>query len=121
MRKALVADGAFLGHIGGDDFFAGWQGKSLDQARGKVAALREAFRHQVETFYDKDAREAGGILAKDRSGVERKFPLLTISAAVMHLKPGRGGVTPDAVAQRIAELKKIAKRAEDGIAAGSVG
>jgi diguanylate cyclase (GGDEF)-like protein len=121
MKKALVADGAFLGHIGGDDFFAGWRDTDPDSARQRVADLRDAFRHQVETFYDKAAREAGGIVAKDRSGVERKFPLLTVSVAVMHLKAGRGGITPDSLAERIAGMKKQAKRAENGIAEGTVG
>jgi diguanylate cyclase (GGDEF)-like protein len=121
MKKAFVADGAFLGHIGGDDFFAGWRDTDLERMRGRIAELREAFRHQVETFYDKDARAAGGIIAKDRNGVERSFPLLTVSVAVLHLKPGRDGVTPDGVARRIAEMKKDAKRAENGIAGGAMG
>jgi GGDEF domain-containing protein len=121
LKKSFIADGAFLGHIGGDDFFAGWRGIGLDQARERLADLRESFRHQVETFYDKDARDAGGIVAKDRSGVERTFPLLSVSIAVMHLKPGRGGITPDDLAQQIAVTKKESKRADDGISIGIVG
>ena len=121
LKKSFIADGAFLGHIGGDDFFAGWRGIGLDQARERLEDLRESFRHQVETFYDKDARDAGGIVTKDRSGVERTFPLLTVSVAVMHLKPGRAGITPDDLAQQIAVTKKESKRAGDGIAVGTVG
>ena len=49
------------------------------------------------------------------------FPLLTVSVAVMHLKPGRAGITPDDLAQQIAVTKKESKRADDGIAVGVVG
>lgn len=121
LKKSFIADGAFLGHIGGDDFFAGWRGIGLNQARERLTDLRESFRHQVETFYDKAARDAGGIVAKDRSGVERTFPLLSVSIAVMHLKPGRSGITPDDLAQQIAVTKKESKRADDGISIGIVG
>ncbi len=121
MKKAFVSDGAFLGHIGGDDFFAGWRDMNLDRVGERIAELREAFRDQVETFYDKDAREAGGIVAKDRAGVERTFPLLSVSIAALHLTPGRGDVTPDDLARQIADLKKKAKAAENGIAEGTVG
>lgn len=120
LKKSFIADGVFLGHIGGDDFFAGWRGVGLDQARERLVDLRESFRHQVETFYDKDARDTGGIVAKDRGGVERVFPLLSVSIAVMHLKPGRAGITPDDLAQQIAVTKKESKRADDGIAVGVV-
>ena len=121
MKKTLVADGAFLGHIGGDDFFAAWRGADPASVEAKVDALRAEFSHQVETFYDKEARERGAIVAKDRSGVERSFPLLTVSVAVMHLKEGRAAVTPDDVAGRIAVLKKAAKQAREGIAVESLG
>ena len=118
MKKAFVAEGAFLGHIGGDDFFAGWRGPNVGFVRRNVADLRETFRDEVETFYDKEAREAGYITAKDRDGAERVFPLLTVSAAILHLKAGRAPVTPDDMALRIAILKKEAKQADGGIAEG---
>lgn len=120
LKKFFIAEGAFLGHIGGDDFFVGWHGTAPDQIRQGITKLRDTFKHQVETFYDKDARDAGGIIAKDRNGLERSYPLLSVSIAVIHLKPGRGEVTADDLSQQIALLKKEAKKAADGIAEGAV-
>ncbi len=116
MRKVLPPNEAFIGHVGGDDFFAGLRGLDRKQVMTAVAELVETFRVDVESFYDEATRAAGFIVAKDRLGVERRMPLLAVSAAVVELVPGHAVRSLDEIAELIAALKKQAKAAPDRIA-----
>jgi len=76
------------------------------------------FASDVESFYDAEAREQGYLEGKDRHGEVRRFPLMSCSAAVVHLTAGREENTPsfenlDVV---LAKLKKEAKGNESHIA-----
>lgn len=115
MKKAFIGTDAFLGHVGGDDFFAGWCESGSGTARQRVARLRAKFRHQVETFYDQKARDTGGIVGKDRYGQVRTFPFLGVSCALLHLQPGRRETTIDELVTTISILKKQAKQHSEGI------
>ncbi len=107
----------FLGHVGGDDFFAGFQGLDPRDVEARVAALVAQFRSDVESFYTAADREAGGISARGRDGQTRTYPLLSCCAAVIHL-PAQG-VRPDAnsVMRRFAHLKKCAKTEPESMCA----
>ena len=70
----------FLGHVGGDDFV-------LITTPAVVDAMAHAIVHEAKqslaTFYDEEARRLGYIEAKDRAGTPTRFPLLSISIAVV--------------------------------------
>jgi diguanylate cyclase (GGDEF)-like protein len=114
LRKHLP-HGGFAGHIGGDDFFAGVEGLDASAARAVIGALLRAFAHEVQSFYDAEARTRGWISSRDRSGRPARYPLLRCSAAIVLLPSGPRTDDLDALARRIAVLKKRAKAAEDGI------
>ncbi|MBF0373783.1 MAG: GGDEF domain-containing protein [Alphaproteobacteria bacterium] len=112
--------GFFVGHIGGDDFFASCSGLGAPAVEQVVEATIARFGEDVRGFYDQEAREAGHIEALDRDGNRRRFPLLTVSACILSLPAGRGAYSLDEVARLIADIKKLAKVAPDKIARAAV-
>jgi diguanylate cyclase (GGDEF)-like protein len=99
------ARNAFFGHEGGDDFvvvcdFYDWE---------KIAALSvDSFDSKVAEFYSQEDRERGYITSVDRKGKKQKFPVVSISIAVVtnHYR------TIDSygqLAQYAAEMKKVVK------------
>lgn len=69
-----------IGHIGGDDYVV-----LTELALGEELAkkLIDEFEQMVPSFYNEEDRERGSFVGKDRFGVERTFPLMTISIAVI--------------------------------------
>lgn len=120
LAKALPRDTCFPAHVGGDDFFGGFRGQDYDEAMGTIAGLVETFRRDVESFYDDETRAAGHITGQDRVGNVVRFPLMSVSAAVVHLPAGRPVHTVDEISQLIAGLKKEAKKSPDRVAAGAL-
>jgi EAL domain-containing protein (putative c-di-GMP-specific phosphodiesterase class I)/GGDEF domain-containing protein len=108
-RKAARPETWFLGHIGGDDFFIGIRGASVEDGVAEVSALIHQFASDIESFYDPEARARGFITAEDREGRTRTFPLLSASAVLCLLPPGTAAVTIDEVSGAIAARKKEAK------------
>ena len=86
-RKAARPETWFLGHIGGDDFFIGIRGASVEDGVAEVSALIRQFASDIESFYDPEARARGFITAEDREGKTRTFPLLSASAVLCPLPP----------------------------------
>lgn len=120
LSKALPRDTSFPAHVGGDDFFGGFRRLNFDEVMKITSNLVETFRRDVESFYDDETRQRGHIIGQDRVGNVVKFPLMTVSAVVVHLAPGRPIHTVDEVSQLIATLKKEAKKSPDRIAAGAL-
>ncbi len=116
MQKLLRRDGVFLGHIGGDDFFAAFEDTPPDQVLAAVANLTGQFRHDVESFYDPATRRAGTLQGVGRDGESRHFGLLSCSAGLLVLPAGRQKLSTDAVMLQIAQIKKKAKLSADGLA-----
>ena len=121
MRKGLTGGETFIGHVGGDDFFAGFRGPTRAEVEALVGDLVERFRVDVESFYDEDARRAGCIVARDRHGEERCMPLLSVSAALVELPAGHDLCSGDELAELIAHLKKQAKVSPTKIAVARAG
>lgn len=119
MRRTFGAGDAFLGHVGGDDFFAGFPLRRPPAVIAAVAELLRVFASDAESFYDADARARRHIVARDREGREQEFPLITASAAVLGLPDGASRLTAEQVGRRIAALKRSAKAAPDRIAIAS--
>jgi GGDEF domain-containing protein len=85
MHKILLNE-YFIGHIGGDDFFAGVI--IDDDARFEdfctlVRRLIDQFKQDVREFYSAEDRERGCIVTEDREGVIREFKLLSVSAVIV--------------------------------------
>ncbi|WP_142848182.1 bifunctional diguanylate cyclase/phosphodiesterase [Telmatospirillum sp. J64-1] len=119
LKKTLGGEGCFVAHVGGDDFFAGFQGIPFAEAQNKVVQVIATFANDVESFYDDEARRNGYMTATDREGNLRRFPLLGVSAALLDLPVGRQPCSSDQISQLIADAKKGAKYSPDHICAVS--
>ena len=118
-----LGSNAFVGHIGGDDFFLGWQlSNDFDEAISQVWNVVNKFGIDVESFYSSEDREKGFILAKDRYGEMREYPMLSVSAAMLIVNTTKEHFyDEEMIAQGYAELKKHAKLIKGGsIASGSL-
>jgi diguanylate cyclase (GGDEF)-like protein len=114
-RKANASN-CFIGHIGGDDFFLAVRGETLESVKTQAADIVETFRRDVESFYEQETIERGYIESKDRDGNPRRYPLLSVCAALVTLPPQRTRLfSPDDVSQIIALLKKRAKQCASGL------
>ena len=115
LQRYISGTGTFRGHIGGDDFFAGFMSGDQTEIAAQLLSLKRAFKSDVESFYNAEHRACGYIEASDRFGSPRLFSLLDCSISVITLEPS---VTlhPDQVNAEIAALKRAAKRSDDGLA-----
>jgi diguanylate cyclase (GGDEF)-like protein len=95
----------FVGHIGGDDFVVI---TTPDRAEQVCARAIEAFDALAPLFYDAETRARGHIDAHDRQGRPTRFPLVSLSIAVVS-NAQRAILHLAEVAQRSVELKKRAK------------
>ena len=78
--------GGFVGHIGGDDFIAIVESIDVERICKEIIFY---FDHSIKKFYtDKDAEE-GYIEIENRKGMIEKFPLTSISIAVVVAEKGR--------------------------------
>ena len=81
LEKALKEKGNhddFLGHSGGDDFFAI---TTPDKIEAVTAAIIRDFDARIVNFYNEEDIKKGYILEKDRRGEVIKYPIMTISLA----------------------------------------
>ncbi|MCA1908712.1 MAG: diguanylate cyclase, partial [Magnetospirillum sp.] len=120
LAKALPRDTSFPAHVGGDDFFGGFRRMGFEESLRVASDLCTAFARDVESFYDDETRRQGHIVGQDRVGNIVRFPLMTVSAAIVHLPAGRPLFSVDDVSQLIAELKKSAKKSPNRVASASL-
>jgi diguanylate cyclase (GGDEF)-like protein len=111
LQACAAAVGGFAGHIGGDDFFFGASGMTLDAVVEMVEHLLAQFRSDAESLYDPETRAAQFLLGKDRDGNVRRFPLLAASAVVVWLPIERGTPSIEEIARLISDGKHRAKHA----------
>jgi diguanylate cyclase (GGDEF)-like protein len=109
LKALAVAGGAFAGHVGGDDFFLAVSGLDEAEVCGRLAELVALFRSDAESLYDPETRRAGVLVANDRYGNARRFPLLSVSGVAVVLPAGAPSLTPDAINAAIAANKAHAK------------
>lgn len=115
LLRKVQAKASFIGHIGGDDFFVSLTHDEMASAE-IIRGLCVKFASDAESLYSAVDRAAGGILAVDRFGHERFFPLLRVSASMLHLPAARAHLTLEMVNDQLAAGKKMAKVAATGIA-----
>jgi signal transduction histidine kinase/DNA-binding response OmpR family regulator len=103
--KKHGADGDFIGHIAGDDFVFVTTAECADEV---CRGICERFDHLIRLYYDPVDRAAGFIETKDRFGVQRRFPIMSVSIAAIslsHTKTYAG----------LAELAAVGKRTAKAI------
>ncbi len=98
----------FVGHIGGDDFVLVAETDIMLTVVKQVVA---DFDSGIPAFYNEEDRSRGCIESADRQGMIRRFPLVSISVAVLNIQPGRFENIGEIV-EIITGLKKYAKSKE---------
>ena len=76
----------FVGHIGGDDFIAIVPSKDVEKLCQTIIYM---FDNNVQKFYNDKDREEGYIEVANRKGIIEKFPITSISIAVVVVDEGR--------------------------------
>lgn len=114
MKKHFPEEEVFLGHVGGDDFFIGLTRGESAVCNQRVSSLINSFRRDAESLYNLEDRLRGIIIAKDREGKKKSFPLLSISAAIVNLPANRSRKKGDrnALGKLITRAKSCAKQSE---------
>ena len=103
--KRIGRETDFLGHIGGDDFIIV---TSPQRAENLARTVADAFDRDVPALYDPGDRAKGWIAAKDRRGNSAKFPLMSLSLAIVTESPRI--TSYQSIGEVAAELKSFAKR-----------
>jgi diguanylate cyclase (GGDEF)-like protein len=107
-KEALGEQDVFVGHEGGDDFvtivdYSHW--------RNFAQSFLERFDSGVHKFYSEADSKNGYIDSVNRQGQKMRFPLMSISVAVVSNKSRRFAHHAEIV-QVAAEVKKLAKKKE---------
>jgi diguanylate cyclase (GGDEF)-like protein len=95
----------FLGHIGGDDFLVI---TSPDKYEEICRQIIEDFDRKILSLYNETDVKNKYILTRDRQGQEKKFPVMSISLAVVVSEAGRYENYLQ-IAEAAAEVKKYVK------------
>ena len=115
LRKELGNGDWFIGHIGGDDFFAGIHDAPSAQVLNQIQYLLAKFSADVQSLYDPEDRQRGFIRACDRFGEKREMPLMRCSAALIEMRPGERYGCVEALGRVIAHMKHQAKTSISGL------
>ena len=78
--KEIKQDNTFVGHVGGDDFLFICP---ILRIRPLCEEIISRFDMVIRNFYNDDDLELGGIISTARNGETRKFPVMSISIAVI--------------------------------------
>ncbi len=111
-RQAVAAYGSntdFIGHIGGDDFVIISTPDAIQNIGNEIIRLLD---DEIVQFYNQEDRQAGYIITKDRQGIAKKFPFVSISIAVVN-NERRTFTNVGEIVKIVTELKKFAKQ-KDG-------
>ena len=95
----------FVGHIGGDDFIVL---TAPERAEGICRKIVREFDEKIPAYYRPAHRADRGFVARDREGRRRKFPLMSISIAVV-VDTRRAVRSLSEIGLRVARVKKRAK------------
>jgi diguanylate cyclase (GGDEF)-like protein len=100
-----TAADVFIGHIGGDDYVILAE---PEKAKNICQKLVADFEKRIKSFFDTEDAKNGYIMGKDRQGILQKFPLITVSVAIV-TDDGSRYKNPLDMAMKAAELKEYAK------------
>jgi PAS domain S-box-containing protein len=112
LREVILREGNpddFVGHIAGDDFVLVTTSDRVDRV---CRTLIETFDRLIPLYYNRVDRERGFIETTDRYGTLRKFPMMSISVAVLSMR----ALEPrdSATLARLAALEKAKAKALGG-------
>ena len=97
-----AGDDAFVGHVGGDDFVVVLD---ADLATEFCKAVIREFDREIVTHYSSEDLQKGAIVGVDRYGVQRTFPIMTISIAVVVCQRGAEYDSAVEIAKAAAQIK----------------
>ena len=103
--KAMDNRNDFLGHIGGDDFVVI---SAPLEAERICRELVSGFDGRIRKFYTQQDREQGFFIGLDRKGEQQKFPLISVTSAIV-TDDGTRFRSPLDMAEAAARLKEYAK------------
>lgn len=114
LKKEFAMDKAFIGHIGGDDFFLGIESDNCiteltDIIIKKTGKIINTFTETMKLFYDEDEIQQGYYISKDREGKLTNFNFLSATAVVIFLNKGKINITDTELIKILSDLKKEAK------------
>jgi len=125
LKNTIGFEECLIGHVGGDDFFLGWNLKEEDtfeRAYGIVQSIITKFAEDIKSFYCEEGLNLGFIMAKNREGIIQKFPFMTVSAALICNGFGHPNSLDDNTLNEIfGTLKKSSKRESSHIACVDLG
>lgn len=104
IREAQLTE-IFLGHIGGDDFVVIGNPEHVQSICQRLVI---DFEGRILSFYAPQDSQNGYFIGKNRQGIVQKFPLITITAAIV-TDDGSRFQNPLDMARLVAELKEYAK------------
>lgn len=96
---------AFVGHIGGDDFFFLIPSEKIHPICSEVI---KAFDRIILSYYKKKDLKKGFIVTKNRRGVVERFPIMTLSISVV-VNKNRMFSHAGEISHMITDLKKYTK------------
>ena len=106
--KEINQDKTFVGHIGGDDFVFICPGNNM---RPLCEEIISRFDLVIRNFYNDEDLDQNGLISTSRDGSIKKFPIMTISIAVVANEDSRyshyGQASQDAT-----DIKKYLKGLE---------
>jgi len=111
LKEAANARRCFIGHVGGDDFFAGFSLEDFDlpHCLQWIHGVIDKFCFDVLSLYEPRDRLRGFIVSTDRDGEQSRFPLLGASAAVVQIPERARDYSVEQIGAIIAGLKRKAK------------
>ncbi|MGE5550377.1 MAG: response regulator [Bacteroidota bacterium] len=78
--NGLVEVDFYVGHAGGDDFMVLLPPKKGEQVAEEII---KRFETAINALYSPEDLERGGIVAQNRQGIAKQWPILTISVALV--------------------------------------
>ena len=108
VKAAAQDQGAFVGHIGGDDFIVVC---SFDKAQPIAQAITQQLDEEAPSFYNEQDRAQGYMQSVNRKGETENFKFLSVGIGIVHNT--QRPLTSFAMVSNIgSELKCLAKRHE---------
>ncbi|MEN0001109.1 MAG: EAL domain-containing protein [Pseudomonadota bacterium] len=115
LRAKFSPLNAFIGHVGGDDFFVSLHDVDRDRAVEAAEAVRAEFSASAVSFYAAEDKKNGYFTSTDRDGNHVKHKLLTCSVGIAHLKRSDRLESLDQFGSVASQIKKQAKAAPQGV------
>lgn len=109
--RGLCHEGAFVGHIGGDDFIFIVPTRFMTEICEEIVSVFDAL---VPYQYSEQDRRAGYFFGKDRRGQLHRVPLMTVSIGIV-TNERRCFAHPAQVSELAAEMKTYAKTLDGSV------